>query len=115
VQAIAYLIEELTLFNSARLSSTQGEIEYAVIAGQKRLLPFVVLRVYNIRTIASLVNGLIVIAILGGLTHFRKEQSTHAQRSWLMVWYVMGFPSGYVFPRSICKHCQLLTETEAQL
>jgi hypothetical protein len=49
------------------------------------------------KTFASIINGLIIIAVIGGLTHFRKAQSTHAQRSWLMIWYVFGFVIGYVF------------------
>ena len=32
----------------------------------------------------------IPIAIIGILTHFRKGESTHAQRAWMMTWLVFG-------------------------
>lgn len=46
----------------------------------------------------SILNGAILIGIIGGLSHFRKEGSTHSQRAWLMTWYIFGSCAGYVLP-----------------
>lgn len=45
---------------------------------------------YSLPLAASMCVGLIAVAINGGLTHFRKGQSTHAQRIWTMTWLVLG-------------------------
>ena len=38
--------------------------------------------------------GAVPIGIIGGLTHFQKGYSTHAQRVWIMMWIVIGIFNG---------------------
>lgn len=44
---------------------------------------------------ATLAINTIVIAIVGGLSHFHKGDSTTAQRVWTMMWLVFGFFMGF--------------------
>ncbi|KAA6412614.1 MAG: hypothetical protein FRX48_03606 [Lasallia pustulata] len=44
---------------------------------------------------ATLVVNAVIIAIVGGLSHFRKAESTVAQRVWTMMWLVFGFFMGF--------------------
>jgi hypothetical protein len=44
--------------------------------------------------IVLIVNGLVVFAVIGGLSHFNPGSSTNSQRSWTMTWYVFGMIAG---------------------
>lgn len=45
---------------------------------------------YGLGSVLALLLGLIPIAVVGGLTSFRKGHSTGSQRAWLMTWLVFG-------------------------
>lgn len=42
----------------------------------------------------SVFTGLIAIAIIGGISHFKEGHSTHAQRVWTMMWLAFGIAVG---------------------
>ncbi|KAM0302176.1 hypothetical protein ACHAO8_011611 [Botrytis cinerea] len=41
-----------------------------------------------------LINGLVVFAVIGGLSHFNPGLSTNSQRGWTMTWCVLGIIAG---------------------
>ena len=51
-------------------------------------------------TLLAVAVGLVSVAINGVLSHFRRGESTHAQRVWTMTWLAIGIAYGAAEPNS---------------